>query len=251
MSSSSSSYARISHKKVRSRRYSSSNKKNKKTLRYAKAKGYHRNKKGKNGRRSVKHGGGVENINDVNNVDAKRRRLSMNYHELCNNSNKPIDWIHEAPNNGCKDNTLEPKKLGIGTRIDRFGPPTGSYFSPFKNDGTPYSYMSRSLPYINNIEFCVKEYNEVYDMPKHIYHVYKVLKEFTVNSCTASKAFGAPGGAIQYIAVVDETKTNNPTTMTINQLIAEGFIIELTDDEYTNENIKLPPFSLNNEYVIA
>ena len=247
---SSSSYARISHKKVRSRRYissssssssSSSNKKNKKTLRYAKAKGYHRNKKEKNGRRSVKHGGGEgENVND-----AKRRRSSTNYHELCNNSTKVIDWIHEAPNNGCNDE-VKPIKLGVDTIIDRFGPPSGSYFSPFKNNETPYSYMSRSLPYITNVVYCVREYNEVYDMPKHIYHVYIVLKEFTVNSCTASKAFNAPGGAIQYIAV-DETKTNNPTTMTIEQLINGGFIRELTDAEYTNKKIKLPPFSLDDE----
>ena len=90
--------------------------------------------------------------------------------------------------------------LPRGMLLDRFGRPTGTYFSP---QAAPYP--ARSLPYVCETQ---------------AYTVYRVDRPLVVKSGTAAPWFGEPGGAIQY-----------QTTETAEQMLADpGRPIETLPD---------------------
>ena len=65
-----------------------------------------------------------------------------------------IDWKKLAPQNGyvldASGNAIKKPYLPqIGKLLDRFGPPDGRFTCPVE-DGTPYSYTQRSLPYVED-----------------------------------------------------------------------------------------------------
>lgn len=75
--------------------------------------------------------------------------------------------------------------LSTGQFIDRFGPTTGRFLAPF---GVIYS--RRAIPPSNLNTFTRRFPNG--------YYVFKVLKDFRVDSGPAAPWFGQPGGGLQY-----------------------------------------------------
>jgi hypothetical protein len=131
------------------------------------------------------------------------------------------DW---PPNNGCSG----PEKitnLYKGNHIDRFGSEDGFFFGIA---GEPYIY--RSLPWFgnyiqnndNNNNRIKGRFYRFYSEgdksinPDYDYHLYKVIKQFQVNSCSISPAFGYPGGGTQY-----------RSNIKASELISLGFIKEV------------------------
>ncbi len=91
--------------------------------------------------------------------------------------NSDGSWRYPAPN-GFAGPTAR-GELPLGTLIDRFGPPSGSYLSPV---GTPFEL--RALP------------PDTIDAP---YYVYRVIKPLPVTSGDTAAAFGLKGGGVQYL----------------------------------------------------
>ena len=109
-------------------------------------------------------------------------------------------WIDGAirwpPNDGCATPSVV-ETLAVGTRLDRFGPETGAFFSP---EGEPF--RARSIPYIcNQID----------------YRVYRVVTPIEVRTCRAAPWFGEPGGA-----------TTIKTSMSAADLVARGVLATLS-----------------------
>ncbi|MBU3112346.1 TNT domain-containing protein [Clostridium lacusfryxellense] len=89
-----------------------------------------------------------------------------------------IKWPSNPPG-GFAINNPPSKSLMVGTIIDRYGDPLGSYMSPV---GTPYG--ERALPYIEN---------------PNAYHKYRVIKQIdNVKYGKIASVFNQPGGGIQY-----------------------------------------------------
>ena len=98
-----------------------------------------------------------------------------------------IQW---PPNDGCAAPAVA-EALVPGTLIDRFGPETGTFFSPRGE-----SFRSRSVPYA---------------CERSEYRVYRVEKPLEVRTCIAAPWFGEPGGAV-----------TNRTTRSAARLVSEG-----------------------------
>ena len=105
--------------------------------------------------------------------------------------------LHWPPNGGFAAAPVA-VVLPSGMLLDRFGRPTGNYFSP---QGAPYG--ARALPYICQAQ---------------VYTVYTVDRPLVVQSGTAAPWFGEPGGAIQY-----------ETGETASQMLADRTIEPLPD----------------------
>ena len=84
-------------------------------------------------------------------------------------------------NNGFYAEFTKPEPLKIGTKVDRYGSNSGSFFAPYN---TPFSM--RALPNTTNL---------------NNYHVFEVIKEFTPKSGVIASWFGQPGGGIQYLFI--------------------------------------------------
>ena len=104
-----------------------------------------------------------------------------------------VPW---PPNNGA-DGPIVTEYLYAGTRIDRYGGPTGKFVSP---EGTPYP--GRSLR--------PGTYRETY-------HAYEVIKPIPVQMSRVAPWFGEPGGGIQF---------QLPTR--VQTLLDNGIIMEVT-----------------------
>jgi nicrotizing toxin Mtb-like protein len=80
-----------------------------------------------------------------------------------------------------------PKVLGTEVLVDRFGGPTGHFVSPYGS-----SYEGRAIP--------PDSINTFPSDPQHPcnYHVYKVIKPFTVDAGPSAPAFQQDGGDVQY-----------------------------------------------------
>lgn len=104
------------------------------------------------------------------------------------------------PNNGFADG-FQSFDMVPGQVIDRFGSNFGRFFSPF---GVPFA--QRALP-PSNLDTLEPRY-------PFNYHVFKVLKPFTVQAGIAAPWFGQPGGGLQY----------RSPTMNADQLIRGGFV---------------------------
>lgn len=142
--------------------------------------------------------------------------LLRDYHRL--NSFRPDDFIdcfwdpnatmgnggwRFPRNDGFADGFTE-FDMVPGQVIDRFGSNGGRFFSPF---GAPFA--GRALPPSNL---------DTLD-PAHPfgYHVFRVIKSFTVRAGTAAPWFGQPGGGLQYFS----------PSMNADQLIAGDFVEQL------------------------
>jgi hypothetical protein len=88
------------------------------------------------------------------------------------------------PNDGFAG-TIVAVTLSTGQFIDRFGPNDGRFLAPFG-----VIYARRSLPPSNLDTFDPRYPNN--------YHIFRVIKEFRVDSGTAAPWFGQPGGGLQY-----------------------------------------------------
>ncbi len=81
----------------------------------------------------------------------------------------------------------EPATLRTGQLVDLFGSGTGHFLAPA---GTPY--VKRALPPTNLDEY-------VTTAPRFNYHLYRVLKPFTVQAGPIRPWFGQPGLGLQYL----------------------------------------------------
>ncbi len=97
--------------------------------------------------------------------------------------------------------------LTVGQKLDRFGGEGGQFLAP---SGSPFSQRSLPPQSLNTIES---------DYPFN-YHVYKVVKEFTVHAGPAAPWFGQPGNGIQYM-------TFGVGTDRVGTLVANGFLKRL------------------------
>lgn len=102
--------------------------------------------------------------------------------------------------------------LPVGRKIDRFGPPSGNFFSPL---GAPY--IERALPprNLNN-----SDGNFPYS-----YHVYQIIKDLDVTLGPVAPWFEQPGMGTQF-----ETK------LSVTDLIGNNFIKELPRSEYDDSS---------------
>lgn len=96
--------------------------------------------------------------------------------------------------------------LLVGQKLDRFGGEGGQFLAPA---GTPYSQRSLPPQSLNTIEGAYP-FN---------YHVYKVLKPFTVEAGPAAPWFNQPGEGIQYKIP--------GTTDNVGTLVTGGFLKRL------------------------
>jgi len=101
--------------------------------------------------------------------------------------------------------TLEP-----GESIDRYGSLYGSFLAPF---GTPYA--DRSIPP-----------SSLDDSPGFTcnYHIYKVVKAFTVEAGPIAPAFGQPGLGLQY-QLVASLLAGDPSDADVYWLVDNGYLV--------------------------
>ncbi|MEW2134291.1 TNT domain-containing protein [Streptomyces sp. NPDC005435] len=99
----------------------------------------------------------------------------------------------------------ETKRLRVGQMVDLFGSGRGNFLAP---QGTPYN--RRAIPPTN-----LDEYNA--SDPAYNYHLYKVVKSFTVQAGPIRPWFGQPGLGTQYV-----------TSTTIPNLLTAGNLKEVT-----------------------
>ncbi|MEH1012061.1 TNT domain-containing protein [Micromonospora sp. CPCC 206060] len=105
-----------------------------------------------------------------------------------------------------------PKELRPGVRVDRFGFPGGSFLAPVD---TPFA--ERSLP--------PQSLNTPDGTPLSNYHVYCVLRPFTVSAGPIAPWFGQPGLGIQYkldLAYLPAAGAN----LSVTWLLANGYLVE-------------------------
>ncbi|WP_018556971.1 MULTISPECIES: TNT domain-containing protein [Streptomycetaceae] len=101
--------------------------------------------------------------------------------------------------------TPVPLTLSVGQRIDRFGNEGGRFLAPA---GSPFS--QRSIPPSN-----LNTFDAGYPFN---YHLYKVVKPFTVASGPAEPWFGQPGNGLQYVLPAGDNVANH---------VANGDLIRL------------------------
>jgi hypothetical protein len=99
-----------------------------------------------------------------------------------------------------------------GYRLDRFGFPGGTYLAPL---GTPFG--SRSLPPAN--------LSTPETAPLANYHVYCVLKAFTVDSGPTAPWFGQPGMGTQF-KLEQRHLTEAGSQLSITWLVENGYLVE-------------------------
>ncbi|MEK4383585.1 TNT domain-containing protein [Aeribacillus sp. FSL K6-2848] len=102
------------------------------------------------------------------------------------------------PNDGFAEEPVD-TILKEGMLIDRYGEPTGGFFSP---KGVPYEERALAL-----------------HSDEANYYVYRVLEDFSVKSGKAAPWFGRPGGGTQFVKYHENGKP-----YTINELIEEDLI---------------------------
>ncbi|WUD75719.1 TNT domain-containing protein [Streptomyces sp. NBC_00510] len=100
--------------------------------------------------------------------------------------------------------------LAVGQRIDRFGNESGRFLAPA---GSPYS--QRSIP-----PSSLNTFDAGYPFN---YHLYKVVKPFTVLAGPAEPWFGQPGNGLQYVLKGTVPGTDD----SVLNLVTKGFLIRL------------------------
>ena len=109
--------------------------------------------------------------------------------------------------------TLKPGPATKPVYVDRFGLDTGSYLAPA---GT--SYGKRALP--------PQSLDTLGNAGPYNYHLYKIVKEFTVDAGPIAPWFGQKGGGLQYITCVTKIfqcpKTLDPKLPNVAELVTEG-----------------------------
>jgi hypothetical protein len=113
------------------------------------------------------------------------------------------DWDKHAPNGGAVPGTQQVITLQPGTKVDRYGPPSGTYLSP---EGIPYD--ARALPPGAKADG---------------YTQYTVNKPFTVEKAEVAPAFNQPGGGVQYRVV---TPSGLTLRVDINYLINNEYLLK-------------------------
>lgn len=104
------------------------------------------------------------------------------------------------------------QQLLPGYRLDRFGFPGGAFLAPL---GTPFS--SRSLPPSN--------LNTPANAPLANYHVYCVVKPFTVDSGPIAPWFAQPGMGTQF-KLEQKYLPEAGAALSITWLLAHGYLVE-------------------------
>jgi hypothetical protein len=108
--------------------------------------------------------------------------------------------------------------LPVGTLVDRFGSPWGSYLAPA---GTPFGL--RAIP-MENLSQDLRNKSA----PPFNYYLYNVTEQFRVRVGPIAPHFGTPGYGLQYFTDIAVDKKWNVKT-----LVEEGFLKDIT-----------PPFKL-------
>jgi hypothetical protein len=121
----------------------------------------------------------------------------------------PANGFALAPDGRPLKNAME---LQPGYRLDRFGYPGGAFLSPL---GTPFS--SRALPPSN--------LNTPKDAPLANYHVYCVLKPFTVDAGPIAPWFAQPGWGTQF-KLEQKYVPEAGGALSITWLLAHHFLVE-------------------------
>jgi len=113
------------------------------------------------------------------------------------------DWGKYAPNGGAVSGTQQVITLPQGTKVDRYGPPSGTYLSP---EGVPYD--ARALPPGAKADG---------------YSQYTVNKPFTVEKAEIAPAFDQPGGGVQFRIV---TPTGSTLRVDVDYLLKNGYLVK-------------------------
>jgi hypothetical protein len=103
--------------------------------------------------------------------------------------------------------------LAVGREIDRFGSEFGAFLAPLD---TPYA--SRALP-----PQSLDNFDAAFTCN---YHVYKVVKSFTVEAGAIAPGFGQRGLGVQY-QLVGSLLPGSPATANVMYLINNGFIVRV------------------------
>ncbi|MGY0195828.1 TNT domain-containing protein [Leptothrix sp. BB-4] len=94
--------------------------------------------------------------------------------------------------------TLQP-----GTKVDRYGPPTGTYLSP---EGVPYD--ARALPPGSKADG---------------YSQFTVIKPFTVEKADVAPAFDKTGGGVQFRVI---TPSGTSLRVDVDYLVKNGYLVK-------------------------
>ena len=162
--------------------------------------------------------------------------------------NMDINWDSVHEEKGCKNSEFSLYTTKKGEVLDRFGDTNGSYFSPvpiIDGNYVPYTYTSRSIPYIFALGSCMNYYSKLYTKYKpNNYHRYVVKKPFNVYNCTAASVikFGTPGGAVQYFLTKGHHEFNN-----IQELIDKDYIEEIFFNDVLERFDNYPLFGSYNK----
>jgi len=155
-------------------------------------------------------------------------------------TSKGINW---PQNHGCK---LKPDgedpeteiDLEPGTIIDRFGGDSGFYFGDKSS-----TFDSRSLVSLRPGQECEPEYKKRLAEKKLLYNEYRVLKPFSVKTCTIAPAFGHEGNGVQYRlyenSIIDpdvDATGGDRITPSVKTMLDKGYI------EIKSEEPMIPPF---------
>jgi len=171
----------------------------------------------KNSKKKFVRGGDTNSIYDDNKFD--NNKFNDNNEIDCN---QDVNWSVMVEQDGCENNQVYGLRVvKPGSLIDRFGPPNGGFFAPIFNH--PFTYSSRSIPYIIHSPMCESEYDKAV---RQQYHVYKVIKEFIVFECGAApfKTYGTEGGAHQYF--LKNSKTQEYSSQFIYDKNKQTFIFD-------------------------
>ncbi|WP_327116116.1 TNT domain-containing protein [Nocardia sp. NBC_01730] len=105
-----------------------------------------------------------------------------------------------------------PQELPTGTRIDRFGYPGGRFLAP-AND----HFEARALPPQN--------LNTPTGTPPSNYHLYCVLKPFTVEAGPIAAWFEQPGGGTQFLLQATHLPEAG-SALSVTWLLQNGYLVE-------------------------
>ena len=141
------------------------------------------------------------------------RQFLKEYYDTSANGGKG-GWKYPPADGYALDQNGQPEEAPItlnpGQKIDRFGSEYGSFLAPA---GTPYAQRSIPPSSLNTSD------------PAYTcnYHVYRVAKQFTVESGPIAAWFGQPGGGRQYQLKAD-LLPGTPTTANVRWLIDNGYL---------------------------
>jgi hypothetical protein len=167
---------------------------------------------------------------------AKQTKLEAD----CHFDFKTIKW---PDSNGCaeKERSI---RFKVGEIYDRYGYPGGFFIGNLKN-----TFDERSMMSVKSGRRCKVVFRNKLMSGRQQYHQYRVLKPFTVKTCTVAPFFGHPGGGVQYRlfsgsipehekSMIDvKTNEDEKDKPNVGEMVKLGYLQDL------GNKIKFPKFS--------